>query len=338
LAAWFLDPGNRLLITIVFLMSFASISQALDVIDYFFQARTQSRSVVVPRTVAFIVGSLARLAAVYFRMGVLMFAYISAFEILFGELGLAVAYFRSGRIITLWNWHLPRAKSLLVESWPLLLSSVLTLLYMRTDQILLGRLSSARTLGQYTAAVRLSEVWYTIPMVVCASVMPRMLASRDADKALYYKRLQLLYESMALISILAATAVQFTGSLAVRLLYGQAFAPAAKMLSVHIWTGVFVFVGCVGGQQLVQEKLTMNTMYRTAAGALINVILNLLWIPRWGGVGSAMATLAAQFTASYLYDAFDRRTWHIFAMKSRAYAGCWMLPYHLMQKGQVLPD
>lgn len=327
-----LEPHDSVLVVIVALMSFASISQALDVIDYCFQAQTRSRYVVVPRNIAFLAASVARLAAVFLHMSLLAFAWISALEVLFAEIGLGISYLRFRPSVPRWNWHLPRAKSLLTESWPLLMSSVLIMIYMRTDQILLGKMASKAVVGQYTAAIRLSEIWYSIPIIICASVMPRLLKGRELNPANYYKRLQRLYESMVLVSVFVAVATQFAGPLVVWLLYGRQFASAAGILSVHIWTGVFVFVGCVSGQQLVQEKLSVSSMQRTALGAIINVVLNLLWIPRWGGVGSAMATLVAQSVASYFADAIDPRTRHIFRMKTRAYLRFWMLPQIILQE------
>jgi PST family polysaccharide transporter len=330
-AARLLEPHDNVLVVIVALMSFASISQALDVIDFFFQAQTRSRYAVVPRNIVFLAASVARLAAVFLHMSLLAFAWISALEVLFAEIGLGISYLRFRRSLPRWNWHLPRAKSLLGESWPLLMSSVLIMIYMRTDQVLLGKMASKAVVGQYTAAIRLSEIWYAIPIIICASVMPRLLRSRESNPERYYARLQRLYESMVLLSVAVAVSTQFAGPFVVWLLYGQQFASAAAILSVHIWTGVFVFVGCVGGQQLVQEKLTISSMQRTALGAIINVALNLLWIPRWGGVGSAMATLVAQSVASYFADAFDPRTRHIFRMKTRAYLRFWMLPRLLLR-------
>ncbi|MGA7856551.1 MAG: flippase [Terracidiphilus sp.] len=326
-----LEPHNSVLIIIVALMSFASISQALDVIDYLFQAQTRSRYAVVPRNIAFLAASVARLAAVFLHWDLLAFAWISALEVLFAEIGLAISYLWFRRPPVRWNWHLSRAKALLSESWPLLTSSVLIMIYMRSDQILLGKMASKAVVGQYTAAIRLSEIWYTIPIIICASVMPRLLKSRESSPERYLARLQRLYESMVLLSVIVAVCTQFAGPLVVRLLYGRAYASAAGILSVHIWTGVFVFVGCVSGQQFVQEKLTASSMQRTFLGAVVNVILNLLWIPRWGGIGSAMATLVAQGIASYFADALDPRTRHIFRMKTQAYLHFWLLPKTLLK-------
>ena len=331
-AARLLDPHDHILVEIVALMSIASISQAFDVIDFFFQARTQSHYTVMARTTVFVVAALARLPAVFLHAPLVVFAWIAALEVLFSELALAGSYLRFRRPLPRWKWHLPLARSFLMESWPLLVSSLMIMVYMRTDQILLGKLASKAIVGQYTVAVRLSEIWYNIPVIICVSVVPRLLKLYDADRQKFYARLQRLYESMILISVLVSISALFAGPLIVRILFGRQYAPAAAILSVHIWTGVFVFVGVVGGQQIVQEKITISSLYKTLAGAVVNVVLNLLWIPRWGGIGSAMATLVAYSVAAYFADVLHPRTRHMFRMKTRAYLEFWMLPRLLFQR------
>jgi PST family polysaccharide transporter len=331
IAAWFLEPHDKTLIIIVALLSFASISQALDVIDFFFQAQVRSRYTVIPRTIAFIAASIARLGAVFLHAGLLAFAWIAALEILFAEIGLAISYIRFRQLMPRWNWHLDQAKSLLAESWPLLLSTLMISLNMRVDQVLLGRMSSMTAVGNYTAAIRFSEIWYAIPMIVTTSVMPRLLKTREVHPERYYARLQTFYETMILVSVVVTAGTLMFGPMLIRFLYGAKFSSAASILSIHIWTGIFVAVGCIGGQQYVHEKVTISTVQRAGLGALVNVVLNLLWIPRWGGIGSAMATLVSYSISSYFGDAFDHRTRHIFLMKTRAYLRFWMLPRLLFQ-------
>jgi polysaccharide transporter, PST family len=332
IAAKLLEPHNTVLIEIVALMSIASISQALDVISYFFQSQVKSRYTVVPLNIVFVLASAARIIAVFLRMDLLVFAWIAALEVLLGEIGLAISYLRFRLPVPRWSWNLGRAKALLSESWPLLVSTLMISIYMRSDQVLLGTLASKAAVGQYTAAIRLSEIWYSIPLIICASVMPRLLKTREANPARYYARLQRLYESMVLISVIVALITQFAAPLVVRILYGSQFGSATGILRVHIWAGLFVFVGSVSATQYVQERLTVSVMLRSVLGAVLNVILNFLWIPRWGGVGSAVATLISYSVAAYFADAFDARTRHIFRMKTQAFLQFWKTPFRLFQE------
>jgi O-antigen/teichoic acid export membrane protein len=65
------------------------------------------------------------------------------------------------------------------------------------------------------------------------------------------------------------------------------------MLSIHIWSGVFVFLGIASSQYLLAEGYTKIAFYRTAAGALVNILLNLWLIPKYAGIGASIATLIA---------------------------------------------
>lgn len=318
-----LEPDNVILIEIVAIMSIAAISQAFDVIDFFFQAQTQSRYTVMARTSVFLLASVARVIAVLLHAQLMTFAWIGGFEILFSELALGASYLRFRRPLPRWKWHFPVARGFLAESWPLLVSSLMIMIYMRCDQILLGKMATTADVGQYSVAVRLSEIWYSIPTIICVSVMPRLLKGLESDPQKYYARLERLYESMILVSIIVGIATQLAGPLVVRLLFGSKFGPAARILDIHIWTGVFVSVGVVGGQQIIQEKIVISSLYKTLAGAIVNVVLNILWIPRWGTLGSATATLVAYSVSAYFADTIHPRTRHIFLIKTRAYLHFW---------------
>lgn len=325
LYAWLAHPRESIIVLLVALFSVVSILQGFDVIEYFFQAKTLSRYTVVPKTVIFLLASVARLWAVHVRASLLIFGAIIALEMLLGELSLIFSYLRYElRTVGRWKFRLERGKSLLKESWPLVLASLLVTIYMRMDQILLGFLTSSKVVGYYSAAVRLSEIWYVIPSLICSSVMPKLLTKMVADKKQYYDRLQTLYNYFVLLSVVLAVGTMLLSRVAIYLIFGRAYMAAASVLTVHIWTGVFVFIGVLGGQQLIHEKLVAVELRRALLGAVANLGLNLLLIPRFGGIGSAVATLVAQALASYVADAFSSRTRHLFRMKSYALSGLWL--------------
>jgi O-antigen/teichoic acid export membrane protein len=82
-------------------------------------------------------------------------------------------------------------------------------------------------------------------------------------------------------------------------LFKPEYAYAAPVLSVHIWSGVFVFLGAASGQYLIAENYNKLTFVRTGFGAIVNILLNLLLIPKMGMMGAAIATLAAYASATF---------------------------------------
>jgi O-antigen/teichoic acid export membrane protein len=210
---------------------------------------------------------------------------ISAFLLIF--------YYKYIESHTIFEWK-PRfkvMKSLLKDSWPLILSGIAIMIYMRIDQIMIGSMLSDQAVGIYSAAVKLSETWYFLPMIITASVFPAILNARKKSKELYLKRIQTLYDAFTWFTISVALVVTLLSPFIINLLYGSAFAEAATVLSIHIWAGVFVFWGVASSQYLVAENLTKISFYRTLAGGIINIILNIVLIPIYGIIGAAVATV-----------------------------------------------
>lgn len=283
--AWLVHPNESAVILIVAFLSVASISQGLDVVDFFFQAKTRSRLTVLPQLAVFVLSNIARVAAVWAKAPLLTFGGIAALEILASELALAAVYSFHHRNLSRWRFGRERGVAMLRTSWPLLIASLLVIVYMRTDQVMLGSLSTAAVVGQYASASRLSEIWYAIPSLICTSVMPRLLRKKEGEPKLYYYRLQRLYDLMIGVSVALALIVTILGKYVILLLFGAAYLPAVSILRVHIWTGPFVFIGVTSGMQLVHEGLTKISLQRSLAGAALNVGLNFLLIPLYGGVG-----------------------------------------------------
>ncbi len=67
---------------------------------------------------------------------------------------------------------------------------------------------------------------------------------------------------------------------------------------IFLVTGL-IFLGVASSQFLMAENLTKISFYRTAFGAVVNIILNLFLIPLYGALGSAIATLIAYFSATF---------------------------------------
>jgi O-antigen/teichoic acid export membrane protein len=175
-----------------------------------------------------------------------------------------------------------------------------------------------REAGLYSAAVKLVEVWYFIPMIITQSVFPAIVNAKQVSEELYYKRLQKLYALMVWIGILIALPITFLSNWIIKFLYGQAYLASAKVLVISIWSGVFVFLGVAFSSYLVSENWNNKSFYRTLLGGILNIVLNYIAIPKYGITGAAISTLLSQFTANYLYDIFDKDLFYQLKIKTKA--------------------
>lgn len=149
-------------------------------------------------------------------------------------------------------------------------------------------------------ALRLSEAWYFLPMVITTSLFPASINAKKVGRELFHSRQQRLYDLMVWLSVAVALPVTFLSPWIITFLYGDAFSDSAIVLSVHIWASVFVFLGVASSQWLVAENLQLYSLLRTGSGALVNIALNFILIPRYGIVGAAYAFLISYVVATYI--------------------------------------
>jgi O-antigen/teichoic acid export membrane protein len=290
-------PGTPLTLIIV-LLSFASFFKSFNVIDSYFQSQVQSKYVVQVQNVCVILSAGVKLLLVYFQMPLLYFAAALTFDAFILAMGLIWMYYKRGMEMRQWTFNTERAKSLLKQSFPLILSAVMVSIYMKIDQVMLKSIGSTEV-GIYSAAAKISEAWYFIPIAIVTSVFPAIINARQNDPERYHKRLTNLYDLLVFMSLPVAIIISFFANDIIHLLYGNRFEGAGAMLSIHIWSGIFVFLGSASSQYLLAEGFTMISFQRTAAGAILNILLNFWLIPLYGGVGASVATLIACILSTF---------------------------------------
>jgi O-antigen/teichoic acid export membrane protein len=192
------------------------------------------------------------------------------------------------------------AISLLKDSWPLILSGLAVMIYMKIDQVMLQEMIGSEAVGLYSAAVRISEAWYFIPMVISSSLFPAIVNAKKQSEELYYARLQRLYDLMVWISIAIALPMTFLSDWVIKLLYGTEYSQAGSVLMIHIWAGVFVSLGVITGKIVIVNNQQKNSVYSTFLGLFLNIFLNYIIIPIYGIKGAAFTTLISQIFSGFV--------------------------------------
>lgn len=294
-----LRPGDTVSWTLVAVFSAVLLVQPLSVIELWYQARVRARDAVLALTLAALAAAALKVALILARAPLVAFAWAAFAEVLFAGLAVALVHqVREGGLAG-WRARAAECRALLRDSWPLVLSGAMILVYMRIDQVMLRQLATPAELGAYAAAVKLVEGWYFLPTAVVASVFPSIVAARQSDPATFERRLQRLYGAMAAAGYAIAIPTCILSPWIVRVLYGPGYAAAAPMLSVLVWSLLFTNLGVARGAFLTSMNWTRPYLLTVALGGAVNVALNLLLIPRWGGMGAVIASLVAYWVATH---------------------------------------
>jgi O-antigen/teichoic acid export membrane protein len=291
------QPGDSLT-WVVFILAFSSFFKSFNVIDSYFQSQVSSKFVVQVQNTCVIISAIVKIILVFLKAPLIWFALSLTFDSVILSIGLVLMYHRKGLHLRTWTFNKIRATALLKQSLPLILSAVMVSIYMKIDQVMLKSVGSVEV-GIYSAASKISESWFFIPIAIVTSVFPAIIHARKTDLDRYHTRLRNLYDLLIVISLPAAIFISIFANDIIQLLYGNAFAGAGQMLSIHIWSGIFVFLGSASSQYLLAEGYTLISFQRTATGAVVNILLNLWLIPKYGGSGASIATLIACVVSTF---------------------------------------
>jgi polysaccharide transporter, PST family len=320
LAIFIVEPENQLIQLFVVILTFSHIFKSFYVIDLWFQSKVQSKYSVYSRSSAFFIISLTKITLILVGAPLVIFIMVMALEAFLVSVFLIYFYSKRGEIaFRKWKIKIDVMKALLKDSWPLMLSSIAIIIYMRLDQIMIGNIMGEAQVGIYSAAVKISEAWYIIPGVITTSVFPSIISTCKKNKKSYLKKIQILYDGFLWFTIPSALIITLIAPFIINLLYGTDYALAANILSVHIWAGIFVFWGYVNGKYLIVENHTKIMLKITVIGAILNIILNLILINLFGAFGAAIATLISQiFTGTILIYLFTNSRL-LFKMQVKAF-------------------
>jgi PST family polysaccharide transporter len=292
-----LSGSAGLTLMMIVLGSGVYLAQSLYVIDWYFQATNNNRPSVLAQNGAFIASSLIKVLLILTHMPVVAFAICNVFEAALASIVLLFLYRRSSNNSG-WSFDSQVARVLLKQSWPLILSGLAFMIYVRLDQVMIGRMLGNDSVGIYAAAIRISEVWNMIPVVVVTVAFPRLLALRLTDIVSYEINIQRLFSVLVAISLVAAVGTQIFGKWAILLLYGPSYVEAAAILQISIWSAIFSALGFASGRWLIAEELVKYALLRNLVGVVINIAANLILIPIYGAKGAAVGTLISYMFAN----------------------------------------
>ena len=303
-----LTSSERLTNVYILIIASGAIFQSFEVVDFYFQSQVLSKFVSICKMTQLFISSLLKLYFIFTGADLIWFVLVTLVDQFTLALSLYLAYRYQNNDSFYRYFDITIAKQLLKDSWPLIFSGLVVMIYMRIDQIMIKEMLGEKEVGLYSAAVRLSEVWYFIPVIITASLFPSIVNAKKISEKLYYKRLQRLYTLMVWTAIVIAMLMTFLSNWLITILYGQDYIEAASVLKINIWAGVFVFIGVASDKWFLSEGLQKSTTINTAIGAITNISLNFILIPRYGIYGAAISTLLSYSVAAYFMNLAFQKT------------------------------
>lgn len=190
-----------------------------------------------------------------------------------------------------WDWRFFLV--ILRKSAPFALLVLLMASYNRIDPILLRRLASDADAGVYAGAFRLLDALTMVAYLVSVPLLP-VFSRLCAEKKPVGDSVRMVFWPLMLFSVGTAVACSLLAEPLMRLLYHGGAAPYVPVFRVVIFGLVPIGLTYIFGTLLTAGGHLRQLNLFAAASLVLNVVVNMLLIPRFGAVGSAYASLTAQ--------------------------------------------
>lgn len=262
---------------------FNSIFQAFEKMEY------QSIGLILNSILMF----LGVLLVIYFNLGVVGFSLlylITSIIILIYSLIICSYKF----LIPKFEYDKEFWKITIIEALPFGLTGLSGMLYTYIDSVMLSIIQNNEVVGWYNAAYRIVLFLIIIPGTINITIFPSMSKLHiSSPESLRYVN-EKYFKYMTIIAIPIGVAVTLLADKIIFIIFGEDYIPSIFALQILIWTIVFTFAGAgfvrlleATNKQFVLTKISVLCV-------LVNIVLNLFLIPKYGLIGACIATVLTE--------------------------------------------
>jgi PST family polysaccharide transporter len=313
-----LKDGDEIFVLLVLLTTFSYVFQSFDVIKFHFRAKIISKYIVLSSTFSFFIVTVIRAYLLYIDADILSFAFVSFIEFVITAALYVYFYLKLKFDIRKWRYDKLIAKKMLKDGFPLILAGIAVMVMLRIDQVMIGEMAGNKEVGEYSAAVRISEMVFFIIPIIIGTVFPVLITAKERSLVVFETRLKELVRALLGVSLLIAISIYSFKKEIIDIVFGDEFKEAASILGVHVWAGVLMSLCLLSNSWLVSSNLQKYIFYRNIVGVVINIALNYFLIGLYGGIGAAVATIIALIYVAIIADLLSKVTRPMFIFKMRS--------------------
>ncbi len=205
------------------------------------------------------------------------------------------------------EWNFLVWKKFLIMSWPLALIGLFGVIYNYTDSVMLGYRHMLAETGWYNAASKIVMAGL-IPMgLIGASFYPALSKFSKESKEKFQKIWDYELEIMILLALPLVVSGIFLAPKIIYSFYPIDFAPSILAFQILILTAGIIFLYRPFYDAMIVLNQQAKTFWITIAGAIANVILNLILIPKYSLYGAATATVITNFLVLFIIIIFAKK-------------------------------
>jgi O-antigen/teichoic acid export membrane protein len=291
---------DTMLFTIAALTAIGFIPNGMLVAEQALKAELRAMPVVAVRMTTATASAAAKLFVAINQYPIEFFAAITAAESFVLSGLLIFAYRHEGHSIGAWRLNPGYAKYLLTQSLPLMISSVVVMLFFRANHVLLFYLSGAETVGQYAVAFQVMQIFLVFPEVFFRAAYPRLVALHAKDPARYESIINMCYYGFSCLGYAILVFNLLFAPMLFSLFFGPRYALANELIMILSAANLFDYLGAVRAQFININNATHYHLVNAAVGLTVLLSLDAFLIPAHGAIGASWSITIAFFVSAIL--------------------------------------
>ena len=292
-----IEHGNISIIYITLIYSLSFVFEIGQVLIYWFRYKREAKIVAIMRLIAFLISAIVKMLAVLLFENIYLYTFGIVLETLLFSLLLIYKYRKeyTNKI----KISKDKIVRILKTSYPFISASLLITIYAQTDKIMLKKMLSTSDVASYSVAVTIAGLMATFASAIIEGYRPEIISCFRTNKEMYFRRLRQLYCFIFWLCMCYGIFITIFSKYVILLLYGEKYLSSISALSIIVWYTSFSYFGVVNNLYMVAENKERYVQITTLTGAITNILLNLLLIPKYGIVGAAIASLITQFITNF---------------------------------------
>jgi len=292
------NAGERDTIIVCTLYSTLLVFQAVDLIQYWFQAKLKSKYTSVTILIAYTIVAIYKIYLLATGKNIYWFAVSQSLDYLIIAVTLNIIYRKSGGAKLTFNYDI--ARDLFSKSKYYIISSMMVTVFAHTDRIMLKLMIDDAAAGYYSAAVSCAGMSSFVFSAIIDSARPIIIKNHSNNRAEFEKNMILLYRVVIILAFMQSVIMTLFAEIFISILYGESYCSTTDILRICVWYNTFSYMGAIRNIWILIEKKQKYLGVINISGASVNVLLNVLLIPIWGANGAALASLITQFFTNFI--------------------------------------
>lgn len=282
-----------------------------EVIRFYFTSIVDNEYIVKSEIFRTIIGAIAKIVLLFCKAPLIAFVFALAFDFLLLASGYIVVYRKKVDPICQWNIDFKFVKALLITSFPLLISSAAVIIYQRIDQVMIAKMLDNEFVGYFSTAMSFVNILAFIPIIIMQTTSPILVEYWKNDKLKYEQESQRIIGATTWLLIILCSIVALLSSPIINYTYGACYTDAIPVLQILVFKVVGIAIINLSGQLIIIENIHQLAFIRNILSCVICIICNYYFIPRWGIIGSAWATIITVFFTGEVANIFIPKYHHI---------------------------